>query len=213
MVAASNFIQHTSGRMPDINSDLLARAKNGDRQAFSEIVSLYGQMVYGFSFKVCRDKEKADETSQDTFINVYRKLKQFDGKSKFSTWLYSIVANNCLMKRRRSMLEESSVSIDELTSVHPRMDEATLSKNRVPAPSWKHTPLDEIMTRELRHVLDDAIQKLPVDYRMVFLLSDVEGQSAVETAQIMNISIPAVKSRLRRARVFLREQLNEYMSA
>lgn len=193
---------------------LLERARQGDERAFTELVRQYEGMVYNFSFKVCRDRAAADETLQDTFVNVYRKLGQFDGRSKFSTWLYSIVANNCLMKRRRAKLEKASISIDE-----PRMpghdhdsEDAVLQEASRMAP-WNTTPLEETMTRELRSHLDEAIQKLPVDYRLVFILRDLEGQSAEETAKIMHLSVPAVKSRLRRARVFLRDQLNGYMTA
>ncbi len=195
----------------ELDAQLLAKAKSGDHKAFTEIVRQYEQMVYSFSFKVCRDKEQAEETLQDTFVNVFRKLNQFDGKSKFSTWLYSIVTNNCLMKRRRTKLEQSSESIHE-----PRMPahdhehaEDTANEAALKIHSW--TPMDEVMSKELRERLDEAIVKLPVDYRLVFLLRDVEGQSAEETAKIMKLSVPAVKSRLRRARVFLREQLNDYM--
>ena len=81
---------------------LIEKAKGGDSQAFSELVKRYESVVCGFSFKVCHNKEKVVETLQDTFINVYKKLDQFNGKSKFSTWHYPIVTNNCLMKRRRS---------------------------------------------------------------------------------------------------------------
>lgn len=191
-------------------SALLERAKRGDERAFAELVRQYEDMVYNFSFKVCRDRSDATETLQDTFVNVFRKLEQFDGKSKFSTWLYTIVANNCLMKRRRQKLEKASVSIDEPQMPGHDHDDAALREASLVAP-WNTTPLDETMTKELRTLLDDAIQKLPVDYRLVFILRDLEGQSAEETAKIMKLSVPAVKSRLRRARVFLREQLNGYM--
>jgi RNA polymerase sigma-70 factor (ECF subfamily) len=171
-------------------------------------------MVYSFSFKVCRDKEQAEETLQDTFVNVFRKLKQFDGKSKFSTWLYSIVTNNCLMKRRRSKLEQSSASIHEpqMPAHHHDGDDDRSRETGIKMQAWMKTPLDEMMSKELRERLDAAILKLPVEYRLVFLLRDVEGQSAEDTANIMKLTVPAVKSRLRRARVFLREQLNEYMT-
>jgi RNA polymerase sigma-70 factor (ECF subfamily) len=189
----------------ELDKDILSRAKEGDPKAFEKIVRTYEEAVYNFSFKVCRDQEYAEETLQDTFVNVFRKLKQFDGKSKFSTWLYSIVANNCLMKHRRRKLEASSVSIDE-----PRMpDHATLGES---LPSWRNTPLEDAMDSELRARLDAAIQKLPVDYRLTFLLRDVEGKSASETAKILKITVAAVKSRLRRARVFLRNELNDYMT-
>ena len=199
----------TSLQIANDETALLDRAKQGDERAFTELVRQYEEMVYNFSFKVCRDRSDAAETLQDTFVNVFRKLDQFDGRSKFSTWLYSIVANNCLMKRRRQKLEKASVSIDE-----PRMPghDGAEREASLPAP-WQRSPLDETMTKELRSLLDEAIQKLPVDHRLVFILRDLEGQSAEDTAKIMKLSVPAVKSRLRRARVFLREQLNGYMTS
>jgi RNA polymerase sigma-70 factor (ECF subfamily) len=190
---------------------LIRKAKDGDERAFAKLVKEYESLVYSFAYKVCRDREKAEETWQDTFVNVYRKLDQFDNKSKFSTWLYSIVANNCLMKNRKSKLEQASVTIDapEGFSEDPILDEHGHAIQTIPA--WKTTPIDTLMTKELRRLLDESIQKLPVDHRIVFILRDVEGQSAEEVAKILKLSIPAVKSRLRRARVFLREQLNDYM--
>lgn len=199
---------------PELGHEYLDKARGGDERAFTEIVRHYEQMVYSFSFKVCRDREYAEETLQDTFVNVYRKLGQFDGKSKFSTWLYSIVANNCLMKRRRRKLEKSSVSIDEgMLRRDNRPDGEPHREEHAALQSWRNTPLEETMTKELRERLDEAIQKLPVDYRLVFILRDIEGQSAEETAKIVNLTIPAVKSRLRRARVFLRRQLNDFVAS
>ncbi len=151
---------------------------------------------------------------QDTFVNVYRKLKQFDGNSKFSTWLYSIVTNNCLMKRRRRKLEKDSVSIDEV--INPRYQNDSRPDHedqQLAIQSWRNSPLEEAMSQELRERLDDAIRKLPVDYRLVFILRDIEDKSAEETATIMKLTVPAVKSRLHRARAFLREQLHEYMTS
>ncbi len=184
---------------------LIRKAQAGDSRAFSELVKRYEQTVYGFSFKVCRNKEKAEETLQDTFINVYRKLDQFNGESKFSTWLYSIVTNNCLMKRRKRKIDEDMVYLDE-----PPIggDEA---HDRLTIPSWNETPAEVLMRGELRSHLDEAIQKLPLDYRIVFILRDIENKGAEEAAKILKLSVPAVKSRLRRARVFLRERLNDYM--
>ena len=167
--------------------------------------------MYRFAFRVCRDQEAASETLQDTFINVFRKLNQFDGKSKFTTWLYRIVANNCLMKRRRRKLECATVPLltPEGFRKYPLRDEEGNVVQTLP--SWKETPLDSAITGELREMLDSAIQRLPMPYRIVFILRDMEERSAQETARILKLSIPAVKSRLRRARVFLREQLHVYM--
>jgi RNA polymerase sigma-70 factor (ECF subfamily) len=187
------------------DNTLIRKAQAGDSHAFSELVKRYEQTIYGFSFKVCRNKEKAEETLQDTFINVYRKLDQFNGESKFSTWLYSIVTNNCLMKRRKRKIDEEMVYLDEPPI---RGDE---DHDRLTIPSWNETPAEVLMRGELRSRLDEAIQKLPIDYRIVFILRDIENRGAEETAKILKLSVPAVKSRLRRARVFLREQLNDYM--
>jgi RNA polymerase sigma-70 factor (ECF subfamily) len=192
---------------------LIKKARAGDDRAFTKLVNQYEDLVYSFAYKVCRDKEKAEETWQDTFVNVYRKLHQFDGKSKFTTWLYSIVANNCRMKRRKTKLEMASVQIEESKSFHDTSENNRTAHETQTVTAWRETPLDSVMDAELKSKLDAAIQKLPYDYRVVFILRDVEGQSAEETGKILKLSSPAVKSRLRRARVFLREQLNEYMTS
>ena len=197
----------------DNEPELVRKAKKGDQRAFSLLVKKYESTVYNFAFKVCRNEEKAAETLQDTFVNVYRKLDQFNGKAKFSTWLYQIVTNNCLMKRRRSKLDESSVSIDSpeggREESEPEGDGAQLQA----LVSMKQTPQDEVVNKELREILDTAILKLPVEHRIVFILRDVEGRSAEEAAKILKISVSAVKSRLHRARGFLRGQLQEYIAA
>jgi RNA polymerase sigma-70 factor (ECF subfamily) len=193
-------------RTPEPSTVLLEEARSGDARAFTEIVRRYEQLVYSFAFKVCRDRQKAAETLQDTFVNLYRKLGQFDGKSKFTTWLYSIVANNCLMKHRRRKLEEFSVPIHDLAPAHEEGEMHLIQP-------WKSSPLDRVMNRELRELLDRAIAKLPLSYRAVFILRDVEGVSAAETARMLKISVPAMKSRLRRARMFLREELNPFMTS
>ncbi len=192
---------------------LLRRAAEGDERAFAKLVRAHEDMVYRFAYSVCRDEDKATETVQDTFINVYRKLKQFDGRSKFSTWLYSIVVNNCLMKRRRGKLQRAMLSID--TPEGFRDDPLTDEQGNIiqTVPSWKETPHDLAVNEELKAILHRAILKLPMEYRVVFILRDVEGQTAEEVAKILKLSVPAVKSRLRRARMFLREQLHEYMKA
>mgnify|MGYP001576607407 FL=1 len=173
--------------------------------AFAALVRRYEDTVYKFSYKVCRDKEKADETLQDTFINVYRKLDTFDQKSKFSTWLYSIVTNNCLMKRRKRKLDDLLESLD----APPTNEDGTFVEH---VARWDETPADVMMKKEFQGLLDKAILKLPVDYRVVFVLRDLEGKSNEETAGILKISLEATKSRLRRARAFLRMQLSSYMS-
>jgi RNA polymerase sigma-70 factor (ECF subfamily) len=195
----------------DNESELVHKAQKGDQRAFSLLVKKYESTVYSFAYKVCRNEEQAEETLQDTFVNVYRKLGQFNGKAKFSTWLYQIVTNNCLMKRRQSKLDKSSVSIESHGS---GQEESEHQGDGVPSHalvSLIQTPQDEVVNKELRELLDNAILKLPMEQRIVFILRDVEGRSSEEAAKILKVSIPAVKSRLRRARVFLRKQLQEYI--
>lgn len=202
-----------SGGNESAELNLLRDARRGDERAFLRLVRKYEDMVYRFALNVCRDDSRAAETVQDTFVNVYRKLAQFDGRSQFTTWLYRIVANNCLMKHRRGKLEAASISLDRPEGFRssPLKDEHGVVIQTIPP--WRETPLDSMMEAELKETLNRAITRLPMDHRVVFTLRDIEGRSAEETARILKLSVPAVKSRLRRARMFLREQLNGYMKA
>ena len=194
-----------SAKQPD--SALIQQARAGDRRAFTDLVHRYEDTVYRFAFKVCRDRDQAAEALQDTFINVFRKLDSFDGKSKFSTWLYTIVTNNCLMKRRRRKTHAVEESLELLDSPPEHGHDG---QGRHVA-RWDETPADLLLDQELRTLMDSAILKLPVEYRLVFILRDVEGKSTQETASILGISVEATKSRLRRARAFLRQQLSPYV--
>jgi RNA polymerase sigma-70 factor (ECF subfamily) len=199
MVAARN-------PLPPDEALLIGRARHGDERAFTDLVNRYEGQVYNFAFKVCRDRDKAAETLQDTFITVYRKLNQFDGRSAFATWLYRIVVNNCKMKHRRRKLDTLMESLDE-PPAHSHDDE---QERDLPA-NEDDTPVELLLTKELQGVLDIAIQQLPLDYRTVFVLRDVEGLSTRETAGIVKITEEAVKSRLRRARAFLRREIAPYL--
>ena len=190
---------------PQTDHHLISKAKQGDERAFTQLVKRYEQTVWGFAFKLCRDKEKAEESFQDTFINVYRKLDQFDSRSKFSTWLYTIVANNCLMNRRKRKLDGLMESFDDAPDVNDEQVKKQLQ-------SWDDSPIETLMNKELRKTMDDAIQELPDEYKVVFVLRDLENRTAEETAKILKLSIPAVKSRLRRSRMFLRQKLHGVMA-
>jgi len=186
---------------------LIAAAAAGDTRAFSELVRRYEETVYRYAFKLCRDREKAEETLQDTFVNVYRKLSSFDGRAKFSTWLYAIVTNNCLMKhraRRNRSVEESLEALEDPSSWPEGKFAHGIAR-------WEETPADIMLDRELRAEIEAAIGALPPEYRIVFTLRDMEGKSTEETSAIVGISVEATKSRLRRARAFLRERLAPYM--
>ncbi|MFZ1081762.1 MAG: sigma-70 family RNA polymerase sigma factor [Candidatus Kryptoniota bacterium] len=185
------------------NLELIRRAKSGDKKAFGKLIKEYEKTVYSFAFKICRDKEKAEEAMQETFINAYRGLKTFSGNSKFSTWLYRIVTNNCLMMHRKKS-HEPIVSLEDTDLFR--------DTGELQVPHWGETPQDAILSKELKEILDKAIQKLPLEYRIVFVMRDIEGLSTEEVGKSLKLSIPAIKSRLHRARLFLRNELNPYFT-
>jgi RNA polymerase sigma-70 factor (ECF subfamily) len=182
-------------------SKLVELAKSGDRQALAQLVKNNEQTVYNFSFKICRDRDKAENIMQETFLSMIKSLHQFDGNSKISTWLYRIVSNHCLMLARKDK-SRTFVSLDS---------DDELYEDRYTA-DWSNIPNQDIENTELKKILDESIDKLSPEYRIVFLLRDVEGLSTEETAKLTELSVPAVKSRLHRARAFLRKELNEAFS-
>lgn len=187
---------------PEVD-ELIDRIRRGDPRAFSRLVAEIEPFVSGSSLKVCRDRDVASENVQDTFINVYRKLHQFDGTSKFTTWLYSIIVNNCRMKRRRRLLDQATVSTDDLAEVQidvaQQADASAYSADR------------RLLLDELQAVLGSAVEALPEEYRSVFVLRDLENHTTEETAQALGLTIAAVKSRLHRARARVRDHLELYL--
>jgi RNA polymerase sigma-70 factor (ECF subfamily) len=182
-------------------SKLVELAKSGDRQALAQLVKNNEQTVYNFSFKICRNRDKAEHIMQETFFSMIKSLHQFDGNSKISTWLYRIVSNHCLMLARKDK-SKTFVSID---------NDDELYEDKYTA-DWSNIPNQSIENTELKKILDESIDKLSPEYRIVFLLRDVEGLSTEETAELTELTVPAVKSRLHRARAFLRKELNEAFS-
>jgi RNA polymerase sigma-70 factor, ECF subfamily len=177
---------------------LIELAKEGDKKALSELVKKYEQTVYNFSFKVCRDKDKAENIMQETFLSMIRSLNQFDGRSKLSTWLYRIISNHCLMNARKQKTRYFA-SLD---------DDENLYEDKFAA-DWNTIPYKSVENIELKNILDNSISKLAPEYRLAFLLRDVEGLSSEEAAKVLELSVPALKSRLHRARAFLRNEINE----
>ncbi len=194
----------TSGTDPRVDA-LLEQIRRGDRAAFTKLVKELEPFVRASSFKICRDPDLADENAQDTMVNMYRKLHQFDGASKFCTWLYSIAVNNCRMKRRKRMIERSSIPIDPSDRGEPEEAHAELTT------AEEESPMARLLTAELREILSAAIDALPEEYRAVFLLRDLEHLSTRETAEALKLSEAAVKSRLHRARQQVRVRVESYL--
>lgn len=171
-----------------------------------QLVSRYENQVYNLALRMMGNREDAEDVLQDTFLSVVRAIGSFQEKSSFSTWLYRIAANAALTRlRKRSRQEKSEAEfLDEVYSLKKQTHEqATLI-------DWSSNPIDSILSSEIRKVMKEAISELPEAYRAVFVLRDVQGMPAGQVAEVLDLSIPAVKSRLHRARLFLRNQLSRY---
>ncbi len=188
---------------------LIASSKDGDPAALDALVRAHQGRVYGFAMRMCRNVEDAKDILQETFLGMIRSIREFREESKFSTWLYRIAANACLKKRRRGVHDptpEQELSLDELM---PRPD---AEGHKPEIPDWSDDAERALLRGELTSKMEAAIDKLPKDYKIVLVLRDVEGLSAEETAQALGLSVAAVKSRLHRARVFVRRELAEYLT-
>ena len=178
--------------------ELVLLAKKGDADAFGKLMLEYQSKIYRLARRMTETDEDAEDVLQEAFIKAYKSLTGFKGESKLSTWLYRITVNLALMKLRRKKLD--SVSLDEPISteeggVRREIEDGSLD------------PLEELIESESMDVLDRAIDELPKNYRAAFVLRHVEGLSTEETARILGISVPAVKSRLHRTRLALKEKL------
>lgn len=184
--------------------ELIKLAQSGDQQALRKLVQKYENTIYGFAFKVCRNPDDAEDTLQEAFLNILKSLHSFNFKSSFATWIYRVVSNSCLMKFRKEKRERWE-SFEELD--HP---EERIQDNYT---RWPDSPAEQMLTDELKKQMDQAILELPPIYRLVFVMKDLEGLKIEQVAKALNISVPATKARLRRARLFLRDRLQPYMEA
>lgn len=182
-------------------TDIIEKAKTGDSRAIRKLVDEYAPVIFRFSYSICRNQDRAEHATQETFLSILRKLDQFDNRSKFSTWLYTIVSNHCLMLAR-SEKTRRTVSLDDEENPLPE----------IAVDHWGHDPGATVERSDLKQHLDTAIDKLAPEYKVIFVLRDIEGLSTEEVASITNLSIPAVKSRLHRARSFLRNELTPIFS-
>ncbi len=181
---------------------LVQAAKAGDVGAFEDLVRRYDRNVFRIAQHITQNREDAEDVVQEAFLKAYGNLAQFQGQSKFYTWLVRIVVNEALMKLRRRR-PERMVSLDE---------DVKTEDDSVPreVADWAPNPEQLYTQVELHDILSRTIQGLPPSFRTVFVLRDVESLSTEETAEALGLSIPAVKSRLLRARLQLRERLSRF---
>jgi RNA polymerase sigma-70 factor (ECF subfamily) len=183
---------------------LVRSAKAGDVNAFEELVRRYDRNVFRIANHITQNREDAEDVVQDAFLKAYQNLERFQEQSKFYTWLVRIAVNEALMRlRKRRTGTGRTVSIDEDIET----EDDTIPREIA---DWSPNPEQMYSQAELKDILSRNIQGLPASFRTVFVLRDVEGLSTEETAEALQLSVPAVKSRLLRARLQLRERLNRY---
>ena len=180
---------------------LVTAAKSGDASAFEELVSRYERKIFRLTMNITRNREDAEDAMQDAFMKAYSHLHAFQEDSRFYTWLVRIAANEALMRLRKRRpnqfsLDEPIESDDDLI---PRELE-----------DWGPSPEQKYAQTEMGDILNKMIDQLQPDFRVVFMLRDIEELSTEQTAAAMGISVPAVKSRLLRARLKLRQKLDRY---
>jgi RNA polymerase sigma-70 factor (ECF subfamily) len=186
--------------------DLVERARARDIAAFEALAARFQSKVYGLALRMTGDPRDAEEILQETFLSAWQNLPGFRGESAFGSWLYRICANFALMRLRRRKLEGEQER-DGLPE--PRFDaEGTLLST--PSYDWSRGTEEKALDHELRRAIEAATARLPDEYRTVFLLKDIEGLSYEEIAQSLGLTVPAVKSRLHRARLALREAIEEF---
>lgn len=183
----------------------MARPAPGPPQSPETFDKLYREhvdLVYRYAHRLCGEDEAAKDLVQETFLNAYRGLRQFRGDAKISTWLYTIASRACMrMRRKRKGAPERELSLEEFVP-------SSEGEFRLQIPIDGLTPQQALENKELREALEQAINKLPKKYRMALVLRDMEGLSAGEAGAIMGLSERGLKTRLHRARLFVRRELS-----
>lgn len=174
----------------------------GDRAEFARLVDKYSAPIYRLGLRMLGRPQDAEDVLQNTFLNILTHLSTFEGRSSLSTWMYRIAANEALMLIRKRKPEVNLETVDAEENAEDLLPTQFAD--------WSALPEDELLSGEGKKTLDQAIQTLPESMRIVFLLRDVEGLSIKETADALNLTETNVKTRLLRARMFLREQLSAY---
>jgi RNA polymerase sigma-70 factor, ECF subfamily len=182
----------------------LTALQRGDRNAFALMVDANSDQIYRLALKMLGDEQDAEDVLQETFIKAFKNIQRFEGRSKLSTWLYRIAVNESLMILRKR--KGITIDIDQ----NFETDDGELMPRQIT--DWCCLPEKELMSTETRHAIDQAIKTLSDTNRAAFLLRDVEGLSTQEAAEVLNISESALKVRLMRARMALRESLTGYFA-
>jgi RNA polymerase sigma-70 factor (ECF subfamily) len=190
----------------DADAALVDGLRREDGDSATTLVERYGDRVYRLARRITGSNEDAEEVAQDALWTAARKIHTFKGESAFGSWLYRITANAAYMKIRSRKAKANDIGLDDLL---PSLDEE--GRHFEPMDDWSARVDEAALQSELRDVLEEAIAGLPPDYRTAVILHDIEGLSNPDIAEALGISLPAVKSRVHRSRLFLRQRLADYV--
>lgn len=190
---------------------LVARAQNGQGEAFAELVHRHQNQIYRLALRMMRNEHDAEEVLQEALLHAYTKIGEFRGDAAFNSWIYRIAANSALMRLRRKRRTPEVLSIgDEGADPSGPSFSSEGAYVDPPRSDWSLRADDALQNQQLGGAIKKAVENLTEDYRVVFMLKDVDGLSNEEIAGVLGLTVPAVKSRLHRARLVLRDQLSEF---
>lgn len=182
----------------------------GDPEAFDRFVEHFRAKIFQYSWLMCGQREDAEDVAQDTLLKAFESFDQLREPERVRPWIFRIARNACLMKRRKSIFAPShELSLDDYL---PAMEREG-GRVKLQIADWSHLPDRQMLQTEMRSVLDRAMSELPETYQSVILMRDVEELSTQETAQVLDLSEDVVKTRLHRARLAVRQKLDEYLRA
>ena len=196
------FSESNEGKLKE--EQLVKNLQAGKLDSFEQLANLYQKKIYALSFNLTRNTMDSEDVTQEVLLTLFKKIHTFQGRSAFSSWVYRITLNATYMKLR-SRKKEQSVSIEELL---PSFNASGFQQEKIQ--DWSENTESLLFDNEVRKVIQSAVDLLPDKEKVVFLLRDVEGLSTENVGEILELSIPAVKSRLHRARLFLRKKLAGY---
>ena len=188
--------------------ELIARSRDGDADAFTALIARYEDRIFRLAKHVCTGlPSEADDVYQETFLTAFQKLKNFREDADLGTWLYRIASNLCFMRYRKKKSEPFVPLLDRPHDHERGEGSALLIRDQTP------TPEEAARKKELVAAVGSALARLPVEYRLVVVLRDVEGMSNEEAAKILKMSVAAIKSRLHRGRMYLRDEFERAFSS